>query len=276
MEQLENVANGGDFNAALDAGAALARQKPIKLSEIKDALPGIVVPEGYNFENLETFLPVPTRKRGDTELNDAASFIAVVNDQKGEATRLYSTINPPTFQAVFNDIASGPGWRDHTANYNAPLSPEWKTWNASSGKQMGQADFSQFIETNLPDIADPDGAAVLEVTRTLQAKKKVNFSSSLRLSDGSVQFTYDEDVQGSTHKGMVKIPEVFVLAIPVFENGVLWRVDANLRYRIQDGGRLAIWYELLRPHKVVEAAVKELRELIAKETGLTILVGAPS
>jgi len=32
----------------------------------------------------------------------------------------------------------------------------------------------------------------------------------------------------------------------------------------------------VRPHKVIETAVKELRATIATETGLPVLVGAPS
>jgi len=262
--------------AVLDAGAGLSAMKAAELGNLNNSFPYVLLPAGYRYEGKEEILPAPIRKRGGTTLHDAASFIAVVNDQKGEATRLYSTINPPTFTAIFNDVATAPGWRDHTAKYNAPLSPEWKTWIASSGKGQNQADFAQFIETNLPDIAEPVGAVVLEVARTLEAKKKVNFASSLRLSDGSTQFTYEEDVQGSAQKGQLQVPEVFVLAIPVFENGDLWRVEAQLRYRIADGGKLTIWYELVRPHKVIETAVKELRTTIATETGLPILVGSPS
>jgi len=262
--------------AVLDAGAGLSAMKAAELGNLNNSFPYVLLPAGYRYEGKEEILPAPIRKRGGTTLHDAASFIAVVNDQKGEATRLYSTINPPTFTAIFNDVAAAPGWRDHTAKYNAPLSPEWKTWNASSGKGQNQADFAQFIETNLPDIAEPAGAVVLEVARTLEAKKKVNFASSVRLSDGSTQFTYEEDVQGSAQKGQMQVPEVFVLAIPVFENGDLWKVEAQLRYRIADGGKLTIWYELVRPHKVIETAVKELRATIATETGLPVLVGAPN
>ena len=267
--QLNNI------QSALDAGAGLSAMKAAELGNLTNSFPYVLLPEGYRYEGKEEILAAPLRKRGSTTLNDAASFIAVVNDQKGEATRLYSTINPPTFTAVFNDVVAAPGWRDHTAKYNAPLSPEWKTWIGTSGRQQDQASFAQFIETNLPDIAEPEGAVVLEVARTLEAKKKVNFASSLRLSDGSTQFSYEEDVQGSAQKGQLKVPEVFVLAIPVFENGDLWRMEAQLRYRIADGGKLTIWYELVRPHKVIEAAVKELRNTIATETGLPILVGAP-
>lgn len=260
---------------AMDAGAALARIQTID-PYADEGLPYIVVPDGYKLEDLEHILPAPTRKRGTTDLTDAKSFIAVVKSQKRPETSLYSTINPPSFTAVFNDTADGAGWGDHRASYVPPLSPEWVTWVAASGRQQTQADFAQFIETNLPDIAEPAGADVLTVARTLEAKKKVNFASGVRLSDGSVQFVYEEDVQGSAQKGQMQIPETFVLAIPVFEGGDLWRMDANLRYRIQDGGRLTIWYELLRPHKVQEAAVNELRAQISAATDLMMLSGRPA
>ncbi len=272
-----------NVQAAINAGAGLAGVQILDLAKATPGnLPFVVLPEGYRTESLESILASPLRKKGNTTLNDAVSFIAVVNDQKGDTTRLYSTINPPTFTAVFNDHASvagggwRAGWRDHRAVYNAPLSPEWKTWVGASGRHQTQADFAQFIETNLPDIAEPVGAVVLEVARTLEAKKKVNFASSVRLSDGSTQFTYEEDVQGSAQKGQLQVPEVFVLAIPVFENGELWKLEAQLRYRIADGGKLTIWYELLRPHKVIEAAVDDLRTTIAEKTELPILVGSPN
>lgn len=238
--------------------------------------PVLIVPEGYKTQTLEKLLPRPTRKTGFTVLNDENSFIAVVNDQRNEDTRLFSTINPPTFTAVFNYDAAEAGWGDHGAKYNAPLSPEWKTWVAMDGKKCNQTDFAQFLENNLPDLVKPDGATMLEICRTLEAKKKVNFASSIRLSDGSTQFTYSEDVQGSAQQGQLAVPDEFVIGIPVFENGAAWRIDVRFRYRIEDGGKLTLWIELIRAHKVIEQAVKELRERIAEETELPILNGSPS
>ncbi|MVT38615.1 DUF2303 family protein [Acidovorax citrulli] len=247
--------------------------------------PLVILPAGFNVHLLPQLLEAPTRKKGTTVLNDAASFVAVVNDQKGEDTRLFSTIDPPTFTAVFNHIAEAAGWGDHRAKYNAPLAPEWAAWTGMDGKKQNQVDLAQFIENNLVDVAfleqdghpgSPDGSTLLEVCRTLEAKKKVDFKSAIRLADGSTQFTYDEDVQGSARQGQLQVPEQFSLAIPVFENGAKWRVDVRLRYRIQDGGNLVMWLELIRPQKVIEGAVLELREQIAKDTGLQILNGTPS
>ncbi|MBD9406236.1 YfdQ family protein [Acidovorax sp. ACV02] len=239
--------------------------------------PGFILPEGYEFKELSHLLPAPTRKKGTTTLNDAESFIAVVNDQKAESrTRLFSTIDPPTFTAVFNHIGAEAGWGDHRARYNAPLSPEWKAWNGMNGVHKSQVELAQFIENNLVDVVNPDGATLLEICRTLEAKKKVNFASAIRLSDGSHQFTYEEDVQGTAQKGQLKVPEEFIIGIPVFENGAKWQLNVRLRYRIQDGGRLTMWIELIRPHKTIEAAVAELRKQIADETKLPILNGTPN
>lgn len=239
-------------------------------------VPAVIVPDDFRVELLESTLAAPVRKRGTTVLNDAESFIAVVNDQKGESTRLFSTINPPTFTAVFNHHAEDSGWGDHRAAYNTPLSPEWKAWTDVDGKQKSQVEIAQFIENNLVDVVEPDGATLLEICRTLEAKKKVNFSSSIRLSDGSHQFTFDEEVQGSAQKGTLSVPEQFAIGVPVFENGERWRVDVRLRYRISENGKLTMWLELIRPHKVIEQAVTELRGRIAEQTSLPILNGSPS
>lgn len=248
--------------------------------------PLVLLPEGFSVEDLERQLPAPTRKRGTTVLNDAESFISVVNDQANDDTRLFSTINPPTFTAVFNHDASTPGWGDHRAEYNAPLSPEWKAWTAASGVKRNQVDMAQFLEANMVDVVyiaaglgehgSPDGATLLEICRTLEAKKKVTFKSSVRLPDGSTEFTYDEDVAGSAVKGTMSIPEQFSIGVPVFENGEKYRQDVHFRYRIQDGGALVMWLDLIRPHKVIEDAVKQLREHIAAQTGMQVLNGTPS
>ena len=151
---------------------------------------------------------------------------------------------------------------------------------------------AQFLESNMVDVVyiakadaqdgkpaevgSPDGATLLEICRTLEAKKKVNFKSSVRLGDGSTQFTYDEDVSGTAVKGTMAIPDQFSIGVPVFENGEKYRLDVRFRYRIGDGGDLSMWLELVREHKVIEDAVKQLRAQIAKETTLAVLNGSPS
>ena len=266
--------------------------------------PMVLLPEGFQAQNLEKVLAAPTRKRGTTTLNDAESFVAVVNDQKGSNTRLFSTINPPTFTAVFNHHAEGAGWGDHMAKYNAPISPEWGAWNKADKQKFNQVEMAQFLESNLVDVVfiekadavpaqpadgdkpavaakpaepgSPDGATMLEICRTLAAKKDVEFKSAVRLGDGSTQFTYNEEVRGTAANGTLDIPEQFSIGVPVFENGQKYRVDVRFRYRIGQGGDLTMWLELVRPHKVIEDAVKQLRSLIGEQTSLNVLNGVPA
>lgn len=281
------VAAANDTAAAILAGAALGTPKLIA----EHGLTLVVVPPGHNVKeiNTEKFLDRPTRKRGTTTLHDAASFILAVKYEKTPNTAIYATQDPPTFTAVFNGnqqaddsqaTAAIPvlaGWGDHKARYDCPLSDEWKTWTgANNGKHMNQVDFARFIEDNLPDIVEPAGADMLEVSRTLEAKKAVNFASATRLSDGAQQFTYEETIEGTAAKGRLQVPERFKIGIPIFQGSTeLWPVTARLRYRI-DGGRLSLWYDLEREHKVLEQAVNEMRATIEKETGLKTLMGTPA
>ncbi len=178
--------------------------------------------------------------------------------------------------AVFNDNADShiAGWQDHSAKYSCPLSPEWKTWTASSGKQMSQADFAAFIENNLPDIAKLPAADMLEISRSLEAKKKVNFASGIRLSNGQNELTYEEEITGTAQKGQLNVPEEFTIGIAVLEGGVSYAVQARLRYRIADSGKLTMWFELIRPHKVVEDAAREVWAQIEAGTELAVFNGS--
>ena len=259
-----------ETQAAAEFGAALST--PQFLVET----PYIVRPTSFAVQNLEELLPAPTRSRGHTTLRDVASFIALVKQESKDAkSRIYGCYEPASFKAVFNDnFMDSPGWRDHTATFSCPLSVEWKTWKGKNGVKMTQSDFAQFIEDNLPDVATPPAADMLEISRTLEAKKAVDFASAVRLSNGQNEFTYQETISGTANKGKLQIPESFTIGIPVLEGGERYGVECRLRYRIADGGKLQMWYDMLRPHKVVEDAIKQVWLSIEEGAGLPILNGA--
>ena len=262
-----------NVKALLDAGASLG-----EIRGWPDAAPFVLVPDDYTLHSVEDRLPAPMRNHGTTVLNDQDSFVAFVNLHKTKETDLFfNNSRTPSFMAVFNAARKGlPAWGDHRAYYPMPLSPEWKIWTGANGTKMGQEDFARFIESNLPDIISPESSAMLEVALTLEAKKRVNFASGLRLSNGSNQLTYEEQVDGTAAKGALQVPDEIKLGIPVFEGGDRYEVVAKFRYRIQDGGKLVMWYELVRPHKIIEDAVKQARDAICKAVGLGAFNGAPA
>ena len=258
-----------DTQSAITAGMNIG-----SIQQVEDH-PYAVLPSGSTLHDLEPYLPNPLRKRGNVTLNDVASFCNYLQAEKTAFTRIYGLIKVPGFTAVFNDHGGDNGWKDYRAVYACPLSTEWKVWLAQSGKQMSQADFAAFIENNLPDIAIPPAADMLEISRSLEAKKKVNFASGIRLSNGQNELTYEEEISGTAAKGKLQVPEEFTVGIPVLEGGCKYAVLARLRYRIGDAGKLAIWYELVRPHKILEDAVAAVWAEIEQKTGFTIFNGTP-
>lgn len=266
-QQLDSTLD--NLTVALNHGAAIGPVRYI------DENPFFVVPEGFEVHDLGKFLDKPARKQGRAQFNDAHSFCEYFKKHQMAST-IYGQKAPPKFLAVFNDHRNDEaGHRDFTATYNCPLSKEWNTWNEKNGKAMTQAMFAQFIEDNLPDIVEPAGADMLEISRTLEAKKKVNFASGIRLSNGEQELTYEETVQGTASKGKLQIPETFSLGIAVLEGGTPYKVTARLRYRIQDGN-LSMWFDLLRPHKILEDAANDIWTQIEAATGQKILNGTPA
>ena len=236
-----------------------------------------VLPEGYSLESFEKSQRTPDRPKGTVELDDLVSFIEYCKrHMEGDYSVVYASRARSTVVAVLNEhsTANDANWRDWRAVYNAPVSPEWMIWKSKSDTKMKQYEFARFLEDNLPDITDPPGAQMLELARNFEAKKDVTFKSDIRQSDGSVQLRYEEQVQGSGVQGTMKVPEEFALGIPVYEGGTHYHVPARLRYRLHDGN-LMLWYELIRPHKIIEDAFKQVLETIIKETQLPVFRGTP-
>lgn len=237
-------------------------------------IPFLSLPKDAAVTSLERLLDAPSRARGDTKFADVGHFCAAVKRHWSTASSsLYGLINEsPTFVAIFDDVldAKTGGWRQHRATYACPLSKEWQIWKGRDGVQMKQADFAQFIEDNAPDCSSPDSATMIEVARTLEAKKGVNFASGIRLSTGQTEFTYEETISGTAGKGQLQIPEVFDISIPVLVGVDPYVVQARLRYRIAEGGKLTMWYDLVRPHKIIEHAVQDVWKKIAADTGFEI------
>ena len=256
---------------ALSAGAALSDSE-----RDVDGTPVAVLPVGYAVHELDHLLQHPARIKGTVKLSTPESFIDYVNDIRrpdGNVCRIYSDPLRPTMVAVINDHGDTAGWQDMRAVFTGQHSPEWNTWISKSGAKMTQADFAAFIEDNLPDIANPPAAHMLEVSRTLEAKKAVNFASGIRLSNGENQITYEETVSGTAGKGMLQIPEMFVIGIPVILGGPKYGIEARLRYRIGEGGKMSMWYELVRTHKIIEDALAELHGMIEAQTKIKPLIG---
>jgi uncharacterized protein YfdQ (DUF2303 family) len=240
------------------------------------AAPYALIPAGVKLQDLEGLLPAPTRIRQGITVLDADTFIAYVTRFASPAAAVFC--NGPdgrTFTAVLDyHQPETPAWGQHKAEYCCPITIEWGRWKAGDRKRMSQAEFAEFIEENIKDITSPadlpqapNSADMLEISRTLEAKKNISFRQGTRLDNGQVQLTYNEEIDGRAGEaGRLSIPEQFFIAVKPFLGGDAFCVPARFRYRIVEG-RLQMWFELVRPDKVLEEAYNAVRQKIQSAIG---------
>ena len=258
----------------IEVGAALGAPK------LNPAVHGehfAVVPMGYEIAELPV-RELPAHPRSTVKLRDAASFIQYVNDHKTPPTRVFAQIDPARFLAVIDefysdseDASAQANWREFRAEFLVPPSREWRLWTARDRQPMSQLEFAEFLQDNLPDVIKPDGVTLLEAALNFEAAQAGSFVATQRLQNGDHNLQWKAENNAA---GTVRLPELLTLSIPVFENEAPRELTARLRYRIKEG-RLSIWFELVRPHKLVEAAFRDTWARIAEETGVLLLLGSP-
>jgi uncharacterized protein YfdQ (DUF2303 family) len=262
----------GDISAQviLDAGKAIALPRP---NPNKDGPAYAIVPQGCTLQYLEPSPQFPDRRRGTVRVRDVTSFLTYLNEMiDGPAACIYGSVAPPRFIAVLNDHQKHvPGFRDFRVDFNVPHSIEWQTWIEGNRKKMGQLAFAEFVENNLPDITSPTGAEMLEIILNFEASKSGAFKSYQRTQDGSVDLVWVDQNAGKDG-GQIRVPPIIKLQIPVFEKMPAVSVEARIKFRVSDGA-LLIWYELVRPHKVVEESLNEIWAMVEEKH--VVINGSP-
>jgi uncharacterized protein YfdQ (DUF2303 family) len=250
-----------------------------------DAVHFVAVPEGQKLEkvDLEALCPTPRRAAGKATLETAESFIDYIKRHATPSTVVWCRFNPQTyalnFRAVFDDHAADePGWRGHTATYEPELSHEWKVWKKHDAQAQKQLEFATFIENHTDDInaggeGFPTSQSMLRMATEFEANGERRCKSIVRLQGGGMRLEYVDDNDAATITHMQAFDR-FQIGIPVFWNGVAFRITARLRYR-QAAGGVSFWYELIRPDIVHEAAAKELVAKVQAGIGtVPLLMGA--
>lgn len=269
-----------EADAILEAGARRGFGNPIQ-NPHQDGPAAIIIPADAKLEFFDR-PAVPFRKKGIIELDDIDSFIAYYTGNNETHKAIYASLEPLSFVGLLNDHLpeSGggkQGWRDYGCRYTPRHSKEWAAWTGRNKNPFeGNDAFAEWLEDNLVDVIEPDNGKLLEIAINFKVNSTASFSNVKRLADGNTQMHYTNTVEGksSTSAGEVKIPELFVIEIPVFQgrNATKYRVEARFRFRLH-GGNLRIAYELVRPHKVIEQAFCDLVDKIANEATTAVLYG---
>lgn len=274
-----------------------------------DVAPAVVINGKLEAIPADTFTDYrnrPVRIKGVAALSRIESLIEHVNRFKQPESVLFADdrADSASITAVIDYHFAGappaggvsPAYAQHRAHYSFPLSDEWKVWTGANGKQMGMFDFATFIEDNINDViqliagedhlseeleryiktcgggkpASP--SALVELSRRLDINENAIVKNAVKLSSGEGEISFSTEHVDSDGKP-VKVPGLFMIAIPVFKGGPLYRIACRLRYRAK--GAISFWFEMWRADKAFEAAFSESCERVAEETELPMLFGAP-
>lgn len=276
--------------ALLKAGAAAASAPTLpdaehKATKVEDGqVPYVLVPDGFNVTHLGALIQRerPRSIAGTVTLFQAASFVAYVKAFKDEHSQVFADLVSRKVTAILDyhestpTGAGGARWGRHRVELQLRHPEPWKAWIGKNGQQLAQLAFAEFVEDNLPDIAEPDGATLLEMAQHLDATKSVKFASGQRLGNGQTHLHYSETIDGSTtvKNNRVQIPEFFTVALAPFEGTAPFAVKARLRYRIVEQGRLTIGFHLTQPDRVLETTFDEIVRGIGTQTGIEVLFGS--
>lgn len=295
----------GDVKAALEFAKDYASS--YQLVPVAGGGP-IAVPRGMELKSAKPFLDewrdAPERRQGEAALQDLDSFIAIANRFKDEGTALFADTTPaqPGLLAVFDYHHEGPAgaprFGRHRARYPFPLSDEWLAWKKMDGERMSQGDFAEFLEDRIGDVLPPpvftDDSAdadrvtqlgrllggtfasaqrLLELSRGLKVTENARVKSATNLSTGEVQIAYESEHRDDSGAPL-KIPNLFLIGVPCFRAGALYRVGVRLRYRVV-GGSIAWVYQLYRADVVLADAVAEACGKAQSQTALPLFKGVP-
>lgn len=277
--QIESAVKAGVRSASLDERVGEATHPDLESVKVPVAVDadGNVRVSTAIVEALDSRMPWPRRRTGRTQLTDAVSFVAFVKRWGDANAVIYANTDAMQFVAVMNETPAGPSgqaWRDHRASYSCPRDPAWVAWTALDGKALSQTQFADFLEERLADLVAADGFPrpmdMLAVARALNIKTKGTFQREMNPTNGDYLFVHKSE----TTEDSTQIPRAFLLAVPVFEGGPRYQIEARVRFVINEG-RPAFSFVLHRRAEIERDAFNEVRTAIASGTGALVLSGTP-
>ncbi|SHL97107.1 Uncharacterized conserved protein YfdQ, DUF2303 family [Sphingobium sp. YR657] len=262
----------------------------------------VVVPASV----FDAYRTQPRFRHGTAAMLSLDSLIDHTNRFKDEGSMLFADDDrsAPSIMSVLDyhpageALTTAPRFGKHRATFNFPLSDEWKAWTEFNKTPLKMAAFAEFVEERIIDvlhlIPEEDelshdlqkfisacgGEAIIatpqklvELSRGLKVNESSVIKEVVNLGTGEGQILFSSEHSDSNGQPL-RVPSLFLIAIPVFRNGPLYRLAARLRYRKTAEGIL-FWYDLWRADRVFDHAFKEGCERAQVETELPLLFGKP-
>lgn len=294
---------GGDARAIIDNMRELYDPQVVDIG----GATVLAVPKGVQVFSikpyLDEYLTAPERRAGTATLGDLPSFIAHAMRFKADNSVVFASRNfsKPSLTSVLDYHHAGPEPADaefgrHRGVYHFPLSEAWEAWAERDGKEMSQRDFAAFIEDRIMDVLNPPTSAedagalthdlltllggdvagptkLIEVARGLRMTETAEVTNAQNLASGEVEIVYRTTNAGQNGQPL-KVPNLFVVGMPVFDGDAAYKMPVKLQYRRVEG-RIIWKIRRYRPDLVFFDAFDRATARVSQETGMPLFIGTP-
>lgn len=270
------------------------------------------VPQGRNLasiqEHMDRYLDAPRRLKGTSQHDTVKSFIAHANRHKDASSVVFASGNAkePKLMAVYNYNEAVPQtpvkegyiqqrFGDHRAILNCRLSDEWLAWKEQNKTGMSQVEFAEFIEGHILDVQDPPDMTleqysdwkqlqtilgyrfakqqqIMQLSRGLTVFENCKVGSAVNLASGEQSIVFESEHVGEDGKKL-DVPQLFMIGIPVFKDGRVYRFAVRLRYR--KASSLSWQFDIYRLDDGFKTAYDDVCYAVEFETKLPVFVGCP-
>lgn len=293
-----------EYKDTLESVKRLAKHELITVKNGERSAEVLILPEGRRAhdikDHLDKYLTAPERRTGTANVTQLNSFIDHVNRFKDEDSAIFANndMQNPSLTAIIDyhkkTYGGDPRFCEHRTHYKFPLSKEFQAWLNADGSTFDQAEFAAFIEDRIADVMHPtaDGedeklmelktllggnfagaSTLVALSKNLQVTENAKVKSANNLSSGESSLVYETEHVDDTG-APIKVPNMFLIAIPLFVGGDYYRVAVRLRYRVRAGG-IKWSYNLFRVENVFEDAFNGACKEAEEKTALPLFLGAP-
>lgn len=196
-------------------------------------------------------------KAMDARPMDQADFAAFLED------RLPDVIEPP--RSIMDAAV------DKGADAGVARAPSERDAGGDFGELSADERLALVVRKLGGSVATP--AKLLELSRGLHVNVGATVVNAHIIASGEGEITFKEEHRDAGG-APVKVPTMFLIALPIFWNGARYRVLVRLRYRVRDGG-IKWFYQLHDVRRAFDHAVREACRTAEIHTDLPLFCGAP-
>lgn len=249
---------------------------------------------------LESLIAWANRNKGETSVlyahpdQAAPSLTCIAN---------YHSAGPASLDGLTPDATAQRC--DHRGVYAFPVSKEWQRWTKISGQPMDKDEMGQFIDDNAKDFypvppsllnpgtVEPHDAVeerllevaekiggrfgqhlkLVEMARVFQVHEVSNLAVTSNRDSGESTISFVNEHRDTDGRPL-SIPNLFLIAIPVFESGVPYRLPVRFQYR-KTGSAIKFTLTVYDPQRAFDDAFNEAVNHAAIATDLPLFAGQP-